>query len=164
MNIEYIEETYGSVSMLKIYAAAMRELITEKQVFTREELDERMNRLAIEAEKLLSEGNLIANKTTVTNLRSCNHEKGFDLNGCGMWICKSCRADITPEQNELSSKDQDTSRVMAGDSEFDSLAARDVLEKLINAIDSHGHGSSMTHPRLTNAIHTAKKFLKQTTL
>jgi len=27
----------------------------------------------------------------------CRHDAGHDLNGVGMWICNSCRADITPE-------------------------------------------------------------------
>lgn len=33
-------------------------------------------------------------------LGECRHGTGHDLNGVGMWICKSCRADITPESLE----------------------------------------------------------------
>jgi len=29
----------------------------------------------------------------------CRHDAGHDLNGVGMWICNTCRADITPELN-----------------------------------------------------------------
>ena len=33
-------------------------------------------------------------------LGECRHDAGHDLNGVGMWICKCCRADITPESLE----------------------------------------------------------------
>lgn len=33
----------------------------------------------------------------------CPHNMGHELNGVGMWICKSCRADITPESPEENS-------------------------------------------------------------
>jgi hypothetical protein len=36
---------------------------------------------------------------TPTNTNACRHDAGHDLNGVGMRICKSCRADIT--QNVL---------------------------------------------------------------
>ena len=68
MNDQSIEEKYGSVSMLKIYSAAMRELIIEKRFFTREELDQKFNQLAIEAEKCLREENLKPNQMAVVNL------------------------------------------------------------------------------------------------
>jgi len=162
--ISNLEEKYGSVSMLKIYSAAMRELIVEKQFFTRDEIDQKFTQLAIEADNELREENLKANPMGVVNLSPCNHDEGFDLNGVGMWICKTCRADITPEQNEQSSKDKDTSRVMTEDSEFNSSAAHRYLSHLITVLDKYGHGSSMMHPRLTIAIYNAKQYLKSTTL
>jgi hypothetical protein len=134
-----MEQKHRSIA---IAIESLNRLLCEKKILTDDEIMESFSNMLVAAEE------------------PCEHKDGFDLNGVGMWICKTCRADITPEQNELSFKDQDASRVMIGDSEFDSLAAHGFLLHLITVLDKYGHGSSMMHPRLTIAIYNAKQFLK----
>lgn len=43
-------------------------------------------------------------ETAARILSECRHDAGHELNGVGMWICNSCRADITPESLEENAK------------------------------------------------------------